>query len=80
MENAIEALSEELKEKLSLDLKNDGKGTVEVEGVGAVELDKGLIAIEKKTVTKNTRDFTPNVIEPSFGIGRILYAVSEHGK
>lgn len=24
------------------------------------------------------RDFTPNVIEPSFGIGRILYSLLEH--
>lgn len=24
------------------------------------------------------REFTPNVIEPSFGIGRILYALLEH--
>lgn len=23
-------------------------------------------------------DFTPNVIEPSFGLGRILYALLEH--
>lgn len=24
------------------------------------------------------RDYTPNVIEPSFGIGRILYSLLEH--
>lgn len=24
------------------------------------------------------REFTPNVIEPSFGIGRILYTLLEH--
>merc|ERR1712025_569884 len=27
---------------------------------------------------EHTREFTPNVIEPSFGIGRILYALIEH--
>lgn len=26
----------------------------------------------------SVREFTPNVIEPSFGIGRILYALLEH--
>jgi glycyl-tRNA synthetase len=26
----------------------------------------------------SAREFTPNVIEPSFGLGRILYAVLEH--
>ena len=80
VEAALEALTDDLKEKLSLDLKNDGKCTVQVDGIegGNVELDQELISLEKKTVTKNTRDFTPNVIEPSFGIGRIFYAVSEH--
>jgi glycyl-tRNA synthetase len=24
------------------------------------------------------REYTPNVIEPSFGIGRILYSLMEH--
>lgn len=24
------------------------------------------------------REYTPNVIEPSFGLGRILYALLEH--
>jgi glycyl-tRNA synthetase len=80
VEAALDALTDDLKEKLSLDLKKDGKMTIDVEAVagGKVELDGDLIKLEKKTVTKNTREFTPNVIEPSFGIGRIFYALSEH--
>jgi glycyl-tRNA synthetase len=27
---------------------------------------------------ENVREYTPNVIEPSFGIGRIMYALCEH--
>jgi glycyl-tRNA synthetase len=51
-----------------------------VEGVagGKVEIGKELIVIERRTRTENTREFTPNVIEPSFGIGRILYSLLEH--
>ena len=30
------------------------------------------------TGTHSVREFTPNVIEPSFGLGRILYALLEH--
>ena len=29
-------------------------------------------------LTATVREFTPNVIEPSFGLGRILYALLEH--
>ena len=80
VEAAVEALSQELREKLSLDLAKDGKIEVDVEGVGSgkVELDKELINIEKRTRVENTREYTPNVIEPSFGIGRILYSMIEH--
>lgn len=80
VEAAVEALSQELREKLSLDLQNTGKITIDVPGVGngKVELDKELVNIEKRTRVENTREYTPNVIEPSFGIGRILYSIIEH--
>ncbi|PYH40649.1 glycine--tRNA ligase [Aspergillus saccharolyticus JOP 1030-1] len=80
VEAAIEALSQDLREKLSLDLAQNGKVEVPVEGVGSgsVELDSELIKIEKRTRVENVREYTPNVIEPSFGIGRILYSMMEH--
>jgi len=37
-----------------------------------------VLKIENKTIKQHTREFTPNVIEPSFGLGRILYAVLDH--
>jgi len=37
-----------------------------------------MLAIEYRTRTENIREYTPNVIEPSFGIGRILFALCEH--
>lgn len=30
------------------------------------------------TLYYSVREFTPNVIEPSFGLGRILYTLLEH--
>jgi glycyl-tRNA synthetase len=80
VELAINALSEDLREKLSFDLAKDGKIEIDVEGVGngKVELDKDLIAIEKRSKVEHIREYTPNVIEPSFGIGRILYSLFEH--
>lgn len=78
IEAAVEGLSQELREKLSLDLQKDGKMVIEVPSVGQVEIEKELITIEKRTRVEHTREYTPNVIEPSFGIGRILYSLIEH--
>jgi glycyl-tRNA synthetase len=80
VEAAINSLSEELREKLSLDLAKEGKVEIDVEGVesGKVELGKDLINIEKRTRIEHIREYTPNVIEPSFGVGRILYCLLEH--
>lgn len=65
-------------EKLSAELGVDGKVTVNVDNVGCVEIDSSLIKIEKRTIKEYIREFTPNVIEPSFGIGRVLYSLLEH--
>ncbi|PQE12068.1 hypothetical protein CJF31_00000202 [Rutstroemia sp. NJR-2017a BVV2] len=80
VEAAIEALSQEKREALAKDLKQDGKIIIDVDGVGdgKVEVGSDLIQIEHRTRVENTREYTPNVIEPSFGIGRILYALMEH--
>lgn len=80
VEAAVEALTQDMREKLSLDLQNDGKIEVDVPSMagGKATIDKDLIVIEKRTRTENTREYTPNVIEPSFGIGRILYSLMEH--
>ncbi|KAL8848697.1 MAG: hypothetical protein Q9221_006307 [Calogaya cf. arnoldii] len=80
VETAIEGLSQEVREKLSLELEKNGKIEMEVPGIekGKVEIGKDLIQIEKRTRTEHTREYTPNVIEPAFGIGRILYSLMEH--
>ncbi|KAF2457288.1 hypothetical protein BDY21DRAFT_286222 [Lineolata rhizophorae] len=80
VEAAIEALTQDVREKLSLELKEKGKVTLDVEGVGdgKVEVGGDLLTIEKRTRVEHTREYIPNVIEPSFGIGRILYSLIEH--
>lgn len=81
VEAAIEALDQAKLETLAQDLAADGKITIDVEGVGngKVEVSKDLIDfLGRRTRTENVREYTPNVIEPSFGIGRILYALIEH--
>ncbi|OJD11092.1 glycine-tRNA ligase [Emergomyces pasteurianus Ep9510] len=79
VEAAINSLTQDLREKLSLDLKHNGRIEINVEvGSGKVELEKDIISIEKRTRVENIREYTPNVIEPSFGIGRILACLMEH--
>ncbi|KAK6454063.1 uncharacterized protein RJT20DRAFT_131573 [Scheffersomyces xylosifermentans] len=66
-------------EDLGKELKENGKIEVAVDGVeNKVELGTDLINIEKVKRTEHIREYTPNVIEPSFGIGRILYSIFEH--
>lgn len=80
VEEAVRKLSQEMREKMSLSLANDGQMNVDVPGVGdgPTTLDKDLVKIEKRKRVEHVREYTPNVIEPSFGIGRILYSLMEH--
>ncbi|CUS08852.1 unnamed protein product [Tuber aestivum] len=76
IEEAVAGISQEERERLSAVQKAGGKVVVEVESLGSVELEKVTITKNKKSI--NVREYTPNVIEPSFGIGRIFYSLIEH--
>ncbi|CVK89199.1 probable glycine--tRNA ligase GRS1 [Fusarium mangiferae] len=80
VETALLATTQEQREKLAKELSDNGSITLEVAGVGdgKVQVNKDSIAIEFRKRVENTREFVPNVIEPSFGIGRILYSLMEH--
>lgn len=78
VQSALDALTQDIKEKLSISMESDGKVEVEVPDMGKVELEKDIVTIQKEVRTETMRTYIPNVIEPSFGIGRILYALMEH--
>ncbi|KAJ2766288.1 Glycine--tRNA ligase 1, mitochondrial [Coemansia nantahalensis] len=62
-------------------LARDGRAVVTLTGTAADgdhEITADMVSIERQTITEHVRVYTPNVIEPSFGIGRILYALVEH--
>eukprot|EP00474_Spongospora_subterranea_P004220 CRZ04678.1 hypothetical protein [Spongospora subterranea] len=42
------------------------------------EIDSSLVSFEAVTETKSGESYVPAVIEPSFGIGRIVYCLLEH--
>lgn len=80
VQEAIDALTQPQLEAFAKDLQEKGSLTIDVPGVadGKATISKDLIKIEYKTITSHVREYTPNVIEPSFGIGRILYSLMEH--
>lgn len=77
---ALETLNQAQLEAFAKELGEKGSITVDVPSLadGKATVSKDLIKIEHKTITSHVREYTPNVIEPSFGIGRILYALIEH--
>lgn len=83
VQSAVEALDQNTLERLAGELGQTTAVAIETpaalaDGTTSVELPKELLSIAKTTRLQNTREYTPNVIEPSFGIGRILYCLLEH--
>ncbi|KAK3366117.1 glycyl-tRNA synthetase 1 [Lasiosphaeria ovina] len=81
IQTSVEGLDQTSLEQLATQLRETGAVTINTpvlsDGSTSVELSSDLLAIYKVTRTSNTREYTPNVIEPSFGIGRILYGLLE---
>ena len=71
--------------EMSADALKALKATAEAKGVCSLEVEgqsfeisNELLQVESITETQHVEVFTPNVIEPSFGIDRILTAIYEH--
>ncbi|KAK3906340.1 hypothetical protein C8A05DRAFT_40837 [Staphylotrichum tortipilum] len=82
VQTAVEELDQTTLESLATELAEKGVVAIKTPGLAdgstSVALSKELLFIAKVTRQVNTREYTPNVIEPSFGIGRILYSLLEH--
>jgi len=72
----LAALSLEDINKVEEDLKS-GTATVNVNG-NDVSLTPAMLNVKRFQKTVHVEEITPSVIEPSFGIGRIMYSVFEH--
>lgn len=75
---AVETLSQVERQQYASILETGNQMELEVGGVGKVEFGPDMLKIVKRTRVEHQREYTPNVIEPSFGIGRIIYSVLEH--
>jgi hypothetical protein len=69
-------LSLEQINKVEADLEG-GDACIEVDGK-PVTLTKDMVSVKKYQKTFHVEEIIPSVIEPSFGIGRVMYAIFEH--
>ncbi|KAM4719081.1 glycine--tRNA ligase [Anableps anableps] len=58
-------------------LNDNGEFTIETEGK-TFKLTKDMVGVKRFQKTLHVEEVVPNVIEPSFGIGRIMYTIFEH--
>jgi len=73
----IESLTDEEKEAYLAEMEEKGAIQLEV-GAQGFELAADFITFERQEKTIQEEKFVPSVIEPSFGIGRIIYCIYEH--
>jgi glycyl-tRNA synthetase len=71
----LEAMAEDWNVFSPIACSLESEGKVNVEGF---EITKEMLSWTKQTKTVHEIKFTPSVIEPSFGMGRILYSLLEH--
>jgi len=74
---AIDAWTSEDHERLITELEANSKITIKVDDK-EFELTNEFIAFHREEKTVLEEKYVPHVIEPSFGIGRIIYCIFEH--
>ncbi|KAM7471583.1 hypothetical protein LguiA_009766 [Lonicera macranthoides] len=76
---ALEAMGEKEAMEMKATLESKGEAAFHVCTLGKdVTIKKSMVTISKEKKKEHQRVFTPSVIEPSFGIGRIIYCLYEH--
>ena len=75
--DALAALNEADAFALRDAIEANGAAPLQTES-GEMQIITGMVTVERVTKTVNGRNYTPSVIEPSFGIGRIMYCMFEH--
>ncbi|XP_042254922.1 glycine--tRNA ligase isoform X1 [Thunnus maccoyii] len=58
-------------------LNENGEFSFQAEGK-TLRLTKDMVSVKRFQKTLHVEEIVPNVIEPSFGIGRIMYSIFEH--
>merc|ERR1711962_1309000 len=72
----LSKMSLEDMDKMGADLKN-GESVLELETTN-VKLTPDMVSVKRTEKKVHVEEIIPSVIEPSFGIGRVMYAIFEH--
>ena len=75
--DGLAALDAESIAKHEQSLDSNGKFDLEKDGK-VFTVTKDMVNVKRYQKTVHVEELVPNVIEPSFGIGRVMYAVFEH--
>jgi glycyl-tRNA synthetase len=75
--DALSALDNAALEQLQSKLDSEGEYTLATAS-GQFKLTPNLVSVKKEQKTVHVEEIIPSVIEPSFGVGRILYCILEH--
>ena len=73
----LSKLSLEQITKLETDLTG-GEASLDLASGKSVTISKDMVTVKKYQKTFHVEEFIPSVVEPSFGVGRIMYALFEH--
>ena len=71
-------MNDEQKEAMLKTMEEEKSVSVNVEGKGEFKVSQQHVTFERETRHVVEEKYTPSVIEPSFGIGRIVYCIFEH--
>ncbi|CAG9783314.1 unnamed protein product [Diatraea saccharalis] len=75
--DALASLDYAALELMQNSLESNGAYTLSTSN-GEFKLTSNLVSVKKTQKTVHVEEIIPSVIEPSFGIGRILYCILEH--
>ncbi|KAG7212729.1 hypothetical protein KM043_012996 [Ampulex compressa] len=78
VQEALAALSEGDIETLETNIQQNDNYDLKLASNAVVKITKDMVEIKRYQKTVHVEEIIPSVIEPSFGIGRIMYAVFEH--
>ncbi|XP_033325114.1 glycine--tRNA ligase isoform X1 [Megalopta genalis] len=78
VQDALAALTESEINALESAISENGEEELKLSNDTDVKITKDMIQVKRYQKTVHVEEIIPSVIEPSFGIGRIMYAVFEH--
>lgn len=68
---------ENLEEEKILEFQKNGKINIFIDDQNFIQIDDSLAEIIEEKIKISSEDFFPHVIEPSFGIDRLIYSIFE---